>query len=436
MQLAGKTYDSLTPDGIEITDQLKIRSALASILESHAFSSSKQCRDLLSYVVEQSLLAETGVLRERVIGIEVFGRPANYNTSEDPVVRMRAADVRKRLAQYYQSADEDNSLPHIELHPGSYRATFRVELQKKDPSPPTATSAEPLQMPQVEIAPTTSLRPAKVNFWVIAASVVLLVVAAIGAQRWLSLRVTPLSMQQKFWAPLLSTDKPALIYLGANAAYIFTPEFLNRYQLTHKLDQNGPEFFVDLTPHSSISTDDLRPVQNSFVTVGDLAATTQLTTLLNGFHQRFVLRSAADVSFGDLRNTPTVLVGGFNNRWTLAMTKDLPYSFKDGTRIVERGHPEHFWIVKSSPMTPSYDDFAVISRLVQSKTGAPSMIVAGIGQNGTQAAAEFLADPERVTAALRQAPKGWEAMNIQIVLRVGVIDYLPSVTEVIGTSYW
>ena len=93
MQLAGKTYDSLTPDGIEITDQLKIRSALASILESHAFRSSKQCRDLLSYVVEQSLLAETGVLRERVIGIEVFGRPANYNTSEDPVVRMRAADV-------------------------------------------------------------------------------------------------------------------------------------------------------------------------------------------------------------------------------------------------------------------------------------------------------------------------------------------------------
>lgn len=435
MQLAGKTYDSLTTDGIEITDQAKIRSALASILKSHAFRSSKQCRDLLSYIVEQSLLAETGVLRERVIGIEVFGRPANYNTSEDPVVRMRAADVRKRLAQYYQSAEEDETLPHIELHPGSYRATFRVELQKKDPSSPAATPAEPLQMPRVEAAPATPSRPV-LPVWIIVAMVVLLAVATFGAQHWWSLRVTPLSMQQKFWTPLLSTDKPALIYLGANAAYIFTPEFLNRYQLAHNLDQNGPEFFVDLTPHSSISTDDLRPVQNSFVTVGDLAASTQLTTLLNGFHKRFVLRSAADVSFGDLRNTPTVLVGGFNNRWTLAMTKDLPYSFRDGTRIVERGHPEHSWVVTSSSSTPNYDDFAIISRLVQSKTGAPSLIVAGIGENGTQAAAEFLADPEKIAAVLRQAPKGWETMNMQLILHVGVIDYLPSVVEVIGTSYW
>ena len=59
--------------------------------------------------------------------------------------------------------------------------------------------------------------------------------------------------------------------------------------------------------------------------------------------QTFCPRSAADVSFGDLRDTPTVLVGGFNNRWTLAMTKDLPYSFRDGTRIVECNHPEHSW---------------------------------------------------------------------------------------------
>ena len=93
-------------------------------------------------------------------------------------------------------------------------------------------------------------------------------------------------------------------------------------------------------------------------------------------------------------------------------------------------------VVRSSPKASTYDDFAIISRLLQCKTGAPSMIVTGIGQNGTQAAAEFLVDPEKVTAALRQAPRGWETMNIQIVLRFGVIDYLPGVTEVIGTSYW
>jgi hypothetical protein len=38
--------------------------------------------------------------------IEVFGRSPDYDTAEDPVVRLRAADVRKRLAQYYQAKSE------------------------------------------------------------------------------------------------------------------------------------------------------------------------------------------------------------------------------------------------------------------------------------------------------------------------------------------
>jgi hypothetical protein len=55
---------------------------------------------LFRYIVEHSLAASDGSLRERIIGIEVFGRSPDYDTAEDPGVRLRAADVRKRLAQY------------------------------------------------------------------------------------------------------------------------------------------------------------------------------------------------------------------------------------------------------------------------------------------------------------------------------------------------
>ena len=51
-------------------------------------------------MVEHSLSGQEGDLRERVLGVEVFGRASKYDTAEDPVVRVRAADVRKRLAQF------------------------------------------------------------------------------------------------------------------------------------------------------------------------------------------------------------------------------------------------------------------------------------------------------------------------------------------------
>ena len=80
------------------TEPAAIRRALDSILQSAPFRTSKQCQDMLRYVVEHSLRDEQESLRERVIGIEVFGRTSDYDTSGDPVVRIRAADIRKRLA--------------------------------------------------------------------------------------------------------------------------------------------------------------------------------------------------------------------------------------------------------------------------------------------------------------------------------------------------
>ena len=109
------TQSAIGPDAV--------RKELEQILQSQPFRTSKQCRDLLQYIVEHSLAGRESDLRERIVGIEVFGRSPDYDTAEDPVVRMRAADIRKRLAQFYQ-AEEPHAL-HIELKPGAYRANFR-----------------------------------------------------------------------------------------------------------------------------------------------------------------------------------------------------------------------------------------------------------------------------------------------------------------------
>jgi hypothetical protein len=109
------------PAKISAEQAASVRSALELAISSDAFAGSKQCQDFLRLVVERALAGEVDILSERMIGVELFGRPADFDTSNDGVVRVRAAEVRKRLAQYYRAS---STSVRIELPPGSYVPEF------------------------------------------------------------------------------------------------------------------------------------------------------------------------------------------------------------------------------------------------------------------------------------------------------------------------
>jgi TolB-like protein/Flp pilus assembly protein TadD len=100
-----------------------VRQHLKKVLASHAFVGSKRTQDFLRLIVEHALRGETDSLRERMIGVEMFGRPIDYDTGSDSVVRVKATEVRKRLAQFYLEANEPQEI-RIELHSGSYIPRF------------------------------------------------------------------------------------------------------------------------------------------------------------------------------------------------------------------------------------------------------------------------------------------------------------------------
>ena len=100
-----------------------VRSQLERIVNDGRFTSSKRYPQLLRYIVEQTLAGNEDDLKERTLGVEVFHRTPDYDTNLDPVVRLCAAEVRKRLAQYYQSPSHAGEL-RIELNPGSYVPVF------------------------------------------------------------------------------------------------------------------------------------------------------------------------------------------------------------------------------------------------------------------------------------------------------------------------
>jgi TolB-like protein/Flp pilus assembly protein TadD len=108
----------LSPDQIDL-----VRHHLEEVLASHAFAGSRRTQDFLRLIVGHALHGEFDSLRERMIGAEMFGRPVGYDTGSDSVVRVKATEVRKKLAQYYIEAKKEPSI-RIELPSGSYVPRF------------------------------------------------------------------------------------------------------------------------------------------------------------------------------------------------------------------------------------------------------------------------------------------------------------------------
>ena len=109
-----------------------VRRQLDRLLENPHFSNSRRFPSFLRFIVQEELDGRGDQLKERTLGIEVFGRDPGYDTTSDPIVRVTAAEIRKRIAQYYQDSANPDEL-RISLPPGSYVPHF--EWPKAHPHP-------------------------------------------------------------------------------------------------------------------------------------------------------------------------------------------------------------------------------------------------------------------------------------------------------------
>ena len=81
-----------------------VRQCLERILQSPHFRASSRSKQFLSFIVEKKLEGRVDEIKERTIGIELFDRVADFETSGDSIVRVNATEVRRRLGQYYQTS--------------------------------------------------------------------------------------------------------------------------------------------------------------------------------------------------------------------------------------------------------------------------------------------------------------------------------------------
>ncbi len=162
--------ESPSPSAGEVT------AALDLILAGDAFAKVERPSRFLRHLVECALRGEHILLKETLLGIEVFGREPSWDTRLDPIVRQEAARLRKRLARYYETASPE---VRIELPVGTYVPVFRRVASPVDQAivPAPNDSAPPMPEP---------VRKPRRYLWAACAAMLLLVLGLIGASKFLT----------------------------------------------------------------------------------------------------------------------------------------------------------------------------------------------------------------------------------------------------------
>ena len=384
-----------------------VHEQLNRILASPAFRGSKRLSAFLSFIVLQTVENPAGNLKERTVGVHVFGRPADYDTSLEPVVRVSAGDLRKRIAQYYHEPGHEGEL-RIDLPAGAYRPTFSISTtasvereaaRVEVPVPIRENIPKPTIEPAIPPARDrfASFRLHRVAYAVGIATIALLGTVAILAS------TMPGSAYEQFWGPVVDAEGPVVVYAGT--------------------------------------------AQDGRLEFDDALALAHLSLGLHSQKKPYRILRESELTPEVMKQGPSLLVGGFDSPVVRRLTQQLRFTFAtEGSSasamisyIQDRQNPaRRDWSVTASPadVSATQTDYAIVSRVIDPVTDRIAVVSAGIGCHGNLAAAEFLSHPEQFDAVRAKAPRDWRKKNMQAVLAVQVKNGVAGAGRVVASYFW
>jgi hypothetical protein len=425
-------------------DRDAILRELEAVLVSPHFCNSKRYPTLLQYIVENTLAGKLDLLKERTLGVEVFERPPTYDTNTDTVVRYTAGEVRKRLLLYYSEHHSSSGI-RISLPAGSYvaeflhgheghgeipddadlRAAYLHEHESEHfPHPVTEADESGLgaSAGAADLAAQGSAgvhaagehtAPATKAVWWVTAMVVLLVAITAGFL-WKYHAATSQTAVEAFWAPVIRDQHTVILCTGSSA---FAP---NNY--------------------SGVTTAD-RTIEYPFVSIQAASAISQISSTLEHSGAATQLVPSATTSLPDLREHSVILLGGYNNDWTLRLLQPLrfhflPYTPSGGESIIDQTPPQAHWERDTSQPYSSADDYALVARFRDPIIDGWVVVLAGEGRNGTEAAAQFVASPHYMELLKDRIGSGFANRNLEAVLKVSVIEGKTGAPSILAVYSW
>lgn len=409
-----------------------IRTQLDLLIHDEVFRSSKRSVHFLKFIVEKTLDGSPDQIKERTIGAEVFGRDPSYDTNLDHIVRTAAVELRKRLATYYVDERHRHEL-RMWLLPGSYIPKFTLPGQSKHGSeePGNGGGVEVHSDPALHVTLPPVSVPATGGFsqasepshkWIIYGLVSVVAIALAGAVGFGWLRQT--NPQDVFWQPVLDTPGAVLVVVGDHP--------------------NGPPTLPVLDSDANAATPVPSSDASQTVPFSDTVTIARVVGELERKNKKVAIRRGGSVSFSDLRQGAVVLIGAFNNEWSLRLTRSLRYSLAmdPGQHLIyirdakNPGSRTWSWGTNQprEPLvganSPKVEDYALISRIRDSETGHAVVVIGGLYTYGTETAGEFLSDPDLMRTIVRQGKE----QTLQIILTTTVTDGIPGPPRVLAIS--
>ena len=230
-----------------------------------------------------------------------------------------------------------------------------------------------------------------------------------------------------FWEPVTASLNPTTFCLGEPAKNIDL-DAVNSYDAPVVASSKPEQLYVRLHYSGNLA-------------LADVITLTRTVAALASRRKSFRVVPASEASFGQLREGPVVLIGAFDNIWTLRVTQKLRFGFesKNGEALlVDRKNEkatawETAWDL---PYQKLSRDYAIVARIHDGTTGQPVIIAAGISEEGTEAAGEILYNPVYLDSLLARAPKNWEQLNMEAVIETQVIEGHPGPPRILAVETW
>jgi hypothetical protein len=426
-------------------DEDAIRKQLAIILESQIFKGSRRSQEFLRFVVEKSLAGQFDDLKERILGIELFGRPVSYDTSQDAIVRVTANDVRKRLAQYYERSAATSEF-RIDLPSGSYIPEFSRAMARPEPSFSASPATEMLALNTPgSVAPgPLQIRPQK-RAWIHAPAYAIALLSTALAV-WLSVRDhrNPSARSVLPWSAIFGGERqPQLIFCDASIQIL--QDFL---KINISLSDYAARKFI---PDSLVLRPEIQRVSMLFagpdftVTAApvDLRIASRISEMAASRSHQLRLRSARELQFRDFKTDSDFILLGSprSNPWTALFQDQLDFSFIMGSggqeEVIRNAHPKPGELPVYVPTArggATGQAYAIAAFIQNPDQSGRVIILAGSNAEGTEAAAKFMTNIDLLEKTLLKEgidPRG-APVNFEALLRLSTMAGAPNHFQVIA----
>jgi hypothetical protein len=439
---------------------------LKEVIEGAGFKASQRGGQFLKYIVDQAIAGHFESLKERVIGIELFGRSPTYDTGEDAIVRVTASDVRKRLLQHYGTYGATSEF-HISLPLGSYipEITRRTPSSGNGNAHAGGTAAEPdrgADPPRPDLLPApvqpSLVQPPIINRVAVEASsrrlpariprlpfiaalctLVLVASVAIAWNHYSVVGVVPRSSllwSAFFRSPhstqIITSDPNIAEIEGFTGGQLSVSDYANHNYIPDpsKLTQEVITFCrVILRGDKAAALD--TPIA---VYVGQMALASSRTVSVH---------AARSIQIDDLAtNDNFVFIGSpRTNPWSALFSDQLDFRFvfdeKAKTEFIRNVRPRSQEASAYAPTAPGWAtgrSFATIAMVKNPDQVGQVLLIAGATGEGTEAAGRFITETPRLNATLEKCgvTKSGAVQHWQLLLQLNAIAGAPNNVDVVA----